>query len=71
MTANEHYLYIQAAQLEFDQLCKQIVHDGRDSGLVAYAMTDRLNRHIRELRALWDARPMKGERNGNQDRRHH
>ena len=55
MTANEHYLYIQAAQLEFDQLCKQIVHDGRDPAMVAYAMAERLNRHIREFRALWDA----------------
>lgn len=45
------YMYLLAAKLEFEALCKRIVHDGRDPELVASAMLERLAARIRELEA--------------------
>jgi hypothetical protein len=55
MNRDEIYLYLLAAQTEFEQLCRSIVHDGRDPYIVAGAMTEKLGTTVRRYQALWDA----------------
>jgi len=49
MTSNEKYLYVLSTRIEFEQLCRKIVHDGRDPVMVAHGMVERLAEHLREL----------------------
>jgi len=43
-----------AIRLEFESLCRRIVHDGRDPQLVADAMMQSLARRVDDLQRLWD-----------------
>lgn len=45
-------MYYLAASEEFKWLCRAIVHDGRDPDLVAMAMTEKLQRRVREMQVL-------------------
>jgi hypothetical protein len=56
MKQDDLCMYVFAAQREFEWLCGQIIHDGRDPGLIALVMTDKLVRRVRELNDLWNNR---------------
>jgi len=58
MTRDERYFFIQKAQAEFQWLAKKIVCDGRDPDIVAFAMTEKLAREIKELEKLWESRKL-------------
>ena len=53
MNDNETFLFLLAARLEFEALCSKIVHDGRDSAIVAHALTEKLTASVAETRRLW------------------
>ena len=56
MNANEWFLFLLSAKGEFDALCQQIVHDGRDPLFVAYGLLERLTRSMQKYQMLWEAR---------------
>jgi len=50
------YLYLLATRLEFENLCRRIVCDGRDPDFVAFALTQKVSDSLRYYRQLWEAR---------------
>jgi hypothetical protein len=62
MTRDERFLFIQAAQNEFQWLAKKIVCDGRDPDIVAFAMTEKLALRLKELEQLWENRTLSNSR---------
>jgi len=56
MTVNEIYLFLLAADREFDTLCNDIVHDGRDPFWVAESMKQQLSDYIQKMQQLWEVR---------------
>ena len=47
MTKDEKFLYVQAAHLEFERLCRKLGH--HDPYLTAFGMTERLVAAMREI----------------------
>jgi hypothetical protein len=54
MKRSDEYLFLLAAQREFEWLCKKIIHDGRDPYIVACEMTAQLSKYMRQMRELWE-----------------
>jgi hypothetical protein len=57
MTSDEMYLFLLAADREYDSLCRSIVHDGRDPFWVAEGMKQQLADYTKNLQALWEVKP--------------
>ena len=53
MKRSDEYLFLLAAQREFEWLCKKIIHDGQDPYIVACIMVEKLSKYMRQMRELW------------------